>query len=487
MIFYIFLILLLSSYTFTSNLVCNSLQEFEPFDNSLYFACTCPKDEMEGQFSLASFAYNLSHTIFDRSLVLDIRDCWSMDIIMDQLQLNLVLSDYFRPDIQFKEINVENIFQVHLVQDQHSTPISDYINYPTHQLNVHLYDVDTILVDTEAQLDHLSTDWEETKLHVDLTTQNIESQDYQFDISGFKQSNIFFITDGNKAALNQMSEFQDVFHGLRRAVLTRSKQMSLGLSLCVFILTLGVGAMMLAIIKRHQLLIESVVYSSIGSLKRMKAKRNANKEDRKVTIEKQTESHSCAKSDSNNEVTTTTQVDFFPRYSVVNKSQRGVPRHLKEKKTVEASLSINHENVPREDKARGEHKAKSHATSINEIFSTLKFKSNRKPQAMQEKVPKSEPNKPGTSFYYQPAGASSSYSSASDLAGDTTTRTQVQAQVHQAGTIRSKGKYPDAEEEKSSSPQPLLPSEKIYSFRALQEKCRKMIAGSKLLQDNTKL
>ena len=97
-----------------------------------------------------------------------------------------------------------NVLQVHLVQDQHSTPITDYINYPTHLLNVHLYDVETILVDTEAQLDHLSTDWEETKLHVDLTTQIIESQDYRFDISGFKQSNIFFITDGNKAALNQV-------------------------------------------------------------------------------------------------------------------------------------------------------------------------------------------------------------------------------------------------------------------------------------------
>jgi hypothetical protein len=53
-------------------------------------------------------------------------------------------------------------------------------------------------------------------------------------------------------------------------VVTRSKKMSLGLGLCVFVLVKGAGAMMLAMIKRHQLLMESVVYSSIGSLRRIK-------------------------------------------------------------------------------------------------------------------------------------------------------------------------------------------------------------------------
>ena len=85
---------------------------FEQFDTNLYFACTCPQEMMEGQFSLASFAYNLSHSIFDRSLVVDFRDCWTMDIVMDQLELHTVQSEYFRPDIMFKEINVENMFQV---------------------------------------------------------------------------------------------------------------------------------------------------------------------------------------------------------------------------------------------------------------------------------------------------------------------------------------------------------------------------------------
>ena len=105
------------------------------------------------------------------------------------------------------------------------------------------------MVDPAANLDHLTTEWELTKLTIDLTTQHVDKEDYNFNIAGFKHSNIFFITDENKADLKevkdlhirdelfniyfQMSEFQDVFQNLRTAVLTRSKQISLGLGLCV--------------------------------------------------------------------------------------------------------------------------------------------------------------------------------------------------------------------------------------------------------------
>ena len=77
---------------------------------------------MAGQFSLASFAHNLSQDIFDRSLVVDFRDCWSLDIIMDQLQLHSVQYEFFRPDFQFNEINVENIFQVSFIVVNHVDP-----------------------------------------------------------------------------------------------------------------------------------------------------------------------------------------------------------------------------------------------------------------------------------------------------------------------------------------------------------------------------
>ena len=69
-----------------------------------------------------------------------------------------------------------------------------------------------------------------------------------------------------------MSEIREVLHSLWTALIDRTNQMSLGLGLCVFVLALGVGVMMLAIIKRNHLMIEPVVYSSFGSLRRLKDK-----------------------------------------------------------------------------------------------------------------------------------------------------------------------------------------------------------------------
>ena len=44
--------------------------------------------------------------------MVDIRDCWSIDIVFDQHLLYLPSSDLFRPDINILEINIENIDQV---------------------------------------------------------------------------------------------------------------------------------------------------------------------------------------------------------------------------------------------------------------------------------------------------------------------------------------------------------------------------------------
>ena len=193
------------------SLSCSSLPVSEQYDTTLYFACTCHQDSLTGHFSLATFAYNLSQDIFDRGMVVDFRDCWSLDIIMDQLELSNIDSDYFRPDFQFEEISVENVLQVrngyclfnesfhtsqvHFVQSQATSENVEYIPYPAHPLSVHLYDVTTVTVDSGAQLDHLTTDWAQTKLYIDLTKQYGDQQDYAFDIDGFEDSNILFVTD----------------------------------------------------------------------------------------------------------------------------------------------------------------------------------------------------------------------------------------------------------------------------------------------------
>ena len=112
MILLALLLTLLFSNVSPSSLHCNSLPAFEPSDSALYFGCRCGPDRLGGRFSLASFAFNLSHSIFDAELVVDFRDCWSLEIILDQAGLNLVTSDHFRPDMSIAEINLENVDQV---------------------------------------------------------------------------------------------------------------------------------------------------------------------------------------------------------------------------------------------------------------------------------------------------------------------------------------------------------------------------------------
>ena len=69
------------------------------------------------------------------------------------------------------------------------------------------------MVDPAAHLDRLTTEWELTKLHIDLTAQHVDKEDYNFDIAGFKHSNIFFITDENKVELKEVKEL-DVINKL---------------------------------------------------------------------------------------------------------------------------------------------------------------------------------------------------------------------------------------------------------------------------------
>ena len=135
---------------------------------------------------------------------------------------------------------------------------------------------------------------------------------------------------------------------------------------------------------------------------------------------------------------------------------------------------------PKKSSEKGEiSKHISHTSSINEIFSTLKFPTKKKSQNIAAEVSKSEIAKPAASFYYQDS------SSAYDLTLGKNTQ-QVAAQVHQ----NTDDKHKDTDLDYTNhnhSPEPLIPPEKVYSFRAIREKCRKMIAGSKPFPDSTKL
>merc|ERR1719410_762692 len=74
--------------------------------------------------------------------------------------------------------------------------------------------------------------------------------------------------------------------------------------------------MTLALVRRHRLAIETALYGSIGSLRRLRGKKRSN------SGAKPSNSGEEASNSNNNNITTATEVAFFPRYSVVNKSWR---------------------------------------------------------------------------------------------------------------------------------------------------------------------
>ena len=76
-------------------------------------------------------------------------------------------------------------------------------------LGVHLYDVDTVLVDREVQLDRLTTAWEGTKLYINLATEDTSIEDHNFNIAGFKHSNIVFGTRANNFNFNKVLHYSN--------------------------------------------------------------------------------------------------------------------------------------------------------------------------------------------------------------------------------------------------------------------------------------
>ena len=167
-------------------------------------------------------------------------------------------------------------------------------------MTVHLYDVESVTVESHVSLDHLTTELDTTQLHISDT-----SDGYDFTVQGFKQENIL-VTKQDSHAHDEISELKTMLTDAGGWIMSQSRTMSLWLCVSVFIVTLGIGTMFIAIVRRHRLAIESAIYGSIGSFKKYKLKRS--------TLTKKTVTD---KNDNNNNITTATEVAFFPRYSVV--------------------------------------------------------------------------------------------------------------------------------------------------------------------------
>ena len=223
-----------------------------------------------------------------------------------------------------------------------------------------------------------------------------------------------------------------------------SRQVSLWLAVSVLTVSLGIGTMTLALVRRHRLAIETALYGSIGSLRRLRGKKRSNS-GAKPGNSGEEASNSNSNSNSSN-LTTATEVAFFPRYSVVNKSWReekggkkkneekekdnGKPVKDEGKTAVAVTEEAEQQKEPSKrvesaasNKSRSSSKQRSvkevvadSKQSLYEIISTIKFKSQQSAPASKAREPQQrrtvEPHQ--TSFYFQ-GGNQSSGSSKYDL------------------------------------------------------------------------
>ena len=219
-----------------------------------------------------------------------------------------------------------------------------------------------------------------------------------------------------------------------------SRQVSLWLAVSVLTVSLGIGTMTLALVRRHRLAIETALYGSIGSLRRLRGKKRSN------SGAKPGNSGEEASNGNSSNLTTATEVAFFPRYSVVNKSWReekggkkkneekekdnGKPVKDEGKTAVAVTEEAEQQKEPSKrvesaasNKSRSSSKQRSvkevvadSKQSLYEIISTIKFKSQQSAPASKAREPQQrravEPHQ--TSFYFQ-GGNQSSGSSKYDL------------------------------------------------------------------------
>ena len=205
----------------------------------------------------------------------------------------------------------------------------------------------------------------------------------------------------------QMNKLETVFQEqhLLSWIMTESRTMSIWLCVSVFIVTIGMGTMIIAIVKRHRLAIENVIYGSIGSLKRLKRKGSTPPKKKDDTKDK-------TDSNNNSDLTTATEVAFFPRYSVVNKSwredktkkQNKEPGKDVKSKEEKKDKEIHKTTVSKSHKVNTSKSSKdvtnqnSSKQSLYEIISTMKFKT-QQVNTDSTIIPKKEGHQ--TSFYFQ--------------------------------------------------------------------------------------
>merc|ERR1712130_299867 len=85
-------------------------------------------------------------------------------------------------------------------------------------------------------------------------------------LRGFQAEKI--MVTGEQSAINQLNEFQHVLSTIESSISARSNFLMMILIVCACVVAIGLAAGLVAVLKRNQYLIQAVVYSSIGSLRR---------------------------------------------------------------------------------------------------------------------------------------------------------------------------------------------------------------------------
>ena len=307
-----------------------------------------------------------------------------------------------------------------------SSDVSDYsLPLVLERMTVHLYSVTSVMVGPGVPLDLLTSEADcPDCAGTELTINTIGDSGYHFNIQGFRDDNVFFITDHPEYTIEQkMSQLESVLRDVGAWMMKEARQVSLWLCVSVFIVAIGIGTMIIAIVKRHRLAIEAAIYGSIGSLKRLR-KRGSSRMRQAETDQKQDNNNNNSNNNNNN-ITTATEVAFFPRYSVVNKSWREEKSRKNKPCQKEKAPSSNETEktiVGTDEKEKGVSKShldksvrgikdnvNSTKQSLYEIISTMRFKTQQNKESTLKK-----PDALQTSFYFA-GGNQSTGSSKYDL------------------------------------------------------------------------
>ena len=194
------------------------MTDFEENDE-LHFVCFCHdnfEEAIEEQakhiaehkgFSLAHFAYNLAGSYFGKSVHIVFQSCRHLKLVLDHSELSRIGSDLFRPDIQLRELRIEQVYHLELLQSP-PRKVDEFqdeylIAFPSEALQIKLYAVALVKLDAGAKFSELKAISEDVRLYIDLNQGHLGDED-NLNIRGFMLNHIFFITRNQKIPLHEV-------------------------------------------------------------------------------------------------------------------------------------------------------------------------------------------------------------------------------------------------------------------------------------------